>query len=414
VVVGLPNGKRLLQHYFAILSIGAVPGLIPPDTPSQRVAEIITATGARSFIGCRSLTELADASISQKFAGCHVHLFPNSEARMKIGETVLHTSGTSGFSSGCVFDFNALLENAKKHIESIGQTKEDIVLVTLPQFYSFAFVAQTLGALVSGSQLVLAPPPFTPHQYCRTIDEHGVSVSSLTPTLVRLLLEKRITIPGGLRVLTVGGDVLAEKHVVEILRRWRHLELYVTYGLTQAGPRVSTFAAYREPAARFGSVGLPLRGVEVSINRCGAGNEGELVVASDTLMRRRIGFGEGRLTDDWTEAGHLATGDIFRQDDDGYLYFQGRRNDFVSFNGEKICLASIRRIANTIPHVLNTGVRCQSMTTGRDELELSLTVDAGAVLTEESIMRHLKTRLRPAERPTRVHLLSRSESLSYK
>ena len=38
VVVALPNGKSLLNHYFALLSLGAAPGLIPPGTPSHRTS----------------------------------------------------------------------------------------------------------------------------------------------------------------------------------------------------------------------------------------------------------------------------------------------------------------------------------------------------------------------------------------
>jgi len=45
----------------------------------------------------------------------------------------------------------------------------------------------------------------------------------------------------------VGGDSLAPEHVADLLRARPGRELYLTYGLTQAGARVSTLSAHAEP-----------------------------------------------------------------------------------------------------------------------------------------------------------------------
>ena len=58
----------------------------------------------------------------------------------------------------------------------------------------------------------------------------------------------------------MGGDALAPELVARLVELRKGKEVYITYGLTQAGPRVSTLAAHAEPASRFASVGLPHEG----------------------------------------------------------------------------------------------------------------------------------------------------------
>src|SRR5262249_18147438 len=162
-------------------------------------------------------------------------------------------------------------KNAARHADSIGQQPDDTVLISLPLHFSFALVAQALGTLGRGGQLVVAGPPFQHAAYAAMVAAHGVTVSALTPLLVRPLLQHRTPLPESLRVLGVGGDSLPAEHVGELLRLRPGGELYLTYGLTQAGPRVSTLAAHREPSSRHASVGLPIGGTAVSLADLGDG-----------------------------------------------------------------------------------------------------------------------------------------------
>jgi acyl-coenzyme A synthetase/AMP-(fatty) acid ligase len=167
----------------------------------------------------------------------------------------------------------------------------------------------------------------------------------------------------------------------------------LTYGLTQAGPRVSTLAAHREPVSRHGSVGLPLPGVRVSLESLDDGSgQKQLVVASETVMRRRIGMVVGRVEPDCRAPGTVATGDVFEQDSDGYLYFRGRLSDFIVRRGEKICLAAVRGAGARLPQV----VRALTHVTNRGErtvdFELTL-VTAGPAHPSDEEYRALLARL---------------------
>jgi acyl-CoA synthetase (AMP-forming)/AMP-acid ligase II len=414
VLLALPNGSAVLEQFFGILAAGAVPALVAPSTPSARLRELEQILRARALVAARINAELLGVREHQQLGHLEVGLFePAAEPLAAPGEVVLMTSGTSGFASGCVFPLEALLLNAERHAEAIGQRPTDVVLVNLPLYFSFALVAQALASLLRGNRLVLHGPPFHVPTYVQTLTRHAVTVSSLTPVLVQSLLQQEALLPAELRVLTVGGDSLAPEDVAGLLARRPGGELYLTYGLTQAGPRVSTLAAHAEPPERFASVGLPLSGTQVSLQDLGDGSGlKQLLVSSASVMRRRIGLVENQPQQDAPTPGTIATGDIFDQDQDGYLFFRGRLTDYIIRDGEKICLVAVRRVAGRLPHVIHARTRVVSRSDGKTDFELLLHTTAA----DQDYAGLLRKIFRRAEMPGRIHVetVGQGSSHSYK
>ncbi|NMH75852.1 acyl--CoA ligase [Pseudonocardia xinjiangensis] len=401
VLIAMPNGTITLAAFFGVLLAGAVPVLLPPVAGAARISEIGRQLGGAALIAPRIDPARYGATTVHPLGGrCEAALLDGrAHQRYQPGEVVLMTSGTSGIASGCLHGVDALLRNADRHATAIGQRPDDTVLVSLPLYYSYGLVAQALAAFVRGSRLVVSGPPFTARSFVETIRAHDVTVSSLTPSAAVRLAADPPAGPAALRVLTVGGDELDPTHVGALLADGPQQELYLTYGLTEAGPRVTTLAAHREPEHRWGSVGTPLPGVRTyQRDSAGDGPGAELVVESDTVLRRRLPGGAP------TVAGTVATGDRFDIDADGYHYFRGRSADSVVIGGEKIWLPSVRRIAAEVP-----GVRHATTTVYRDdrnELRYGLDVaadDPGPRLAAE-IEHALNRVLLRAERPHRITL----------
>jgi acyl-CoA synthetase (AMP-forming)/AMP-acid ligase II len=404
VLLSLPNGTGLLAHVFAVLLAQGVPALVPPSSPAARQQSLVEAFPARALVAMRHPVPQAQEVVRFELGGAEVALFSDvAPPGARPGEMILLTSGTAGFASGCVLDLEALFRNAGRHAEAVGLRAGDRVLVSLPLYYSYALVAQAFAALLRGAELIISGPPFQPAAYLRTLAEQDVTVSALTPLLVRSLLRHGGAFPEGLRCLGVGGDVLSPEHVAQLLRLRPRGELYLTYGLSEAGPRVSTLAAHAEPQHRFASVGLPLPGTRVSLAPRHPGGQKELLVSSDTLMKRRIGVVEGEKLHEWQGPGLLGTGDIFEIDPDGYLYFQGRLSDFLVRGGEKLYMASIRRLATTLPGVLAARTQRISGAEG-DDYDMFLTV-AGEGRVTEQLAAELLRLLRLAERPRQLHVV---------
>ncbi|MGG2464312.1 class I adenylate-forming enzyme family protein [Streptomyces sp. RGM 3693] len=394
VVLCLANGVELLRVQLASLLLGLVPLAVPPSTPWQRVRALAGHVGAGVVVTTRLTGTGPQVPVGGAFAVPTGH--PATPYRS--GEILLSTSGTSGMFSACVHQVSSLLHNARLHAAATGITSADTLLVNLPLYYSYALVAQAFAAYVTKARVVLDGPPFSPVAYREVVTAHGVTHSAVTPTIARQLLADPGLMPRGLRVLGVGGDRLAPAEVADLLAARPSSELYLTYGLTEAGPRVSTLAAHAEPAHRYGSVGRPLPGVRASL-RAVQGDVGELVVESDTVLLRRVGEHSGRVL---LGPRTIATGDAFSIDD-GYLTFHGRLSDFVVLRGEKVSLNTVRQAAHAIPGVVHCVPEVVNEG-GTQVLDVHLSVTDSLPGGEKAVRRLLNSQLLPAERPRAVFL----------
>lgn len=405
LMIALPNGLPLLRTFFAALAAGYVPLLMPPSTPAARVRASAGQFGAHGLVRHRIAAEDHPGGRLSRLGDLDVLIFDAAGLPVREpGQVILLTTGTSGAGTGCVHDYEALLRNADRHAASVLLSSRDTVLVNLPMYYSFALVAQILACLRTGARPVLAGPPFVPAGYVGLLARHRITMSSLTPILLSALLDSGHDLPAGLRTLTVGGSALAPDRVRQFLDRHPGKRLYLTYGLTEAGPRVSTLAAHAEPPTRYASVGRPLQGVRVRLRDVGRGPRAqEVLVESDTLYRARI----GPAADDrggLVAPGVLATGDLGYLDDDGYLYLTGRASDFAVVRGEKVSLASIRRTAESMAGVLRARPSVRAVEASDALLELDLYLDESAGIDQAGLRRALFLALTPSERPVRLRM----------
>jgi acyl-CoA synthetase (AMP-forming)/AMP-acid ligase II len=419
VLLCLPNSRELLHQYFGVLMAGGVPSLLSPIMPAARLREIATAMGAYAIGALRLSTGDLGAESYNSIGPLQIAILkPPPEPAGAPGEVVLMTSGTSGFSSGCVFDFEAILLNGRRHADAIHQRAEDTVLLSLPLFFSFALSSQALSSLVRGNRLVISGPPFNMAGYRKTLGDFGITISSLTPVHIRSFFQSDPSALAGLKVVSVGGDALEPELAARLVELRKGKEVYLTYGLTQAGPRVSTLAAHAEPSSRYSSVGLPHEGTTVSLHPLGDGSgRKQLYVTSATVMKRSIGRVEGR-PNDLVAPQTIATGDAFEQDDDGYLYFKGRLCDFISRKGEKISLAAVRRVAAELPHVFSAKTHIFKHGDGADDFDLELRVDASALASVKKsdareMLRHLLLR-NEMPRAIRIERASEMDKQRYK
>jgi acyl-CoA synthetase (AMP-forming)/AMP-acid ligase II len=392
----------LVRIFVSALLLGVVPLAVAPATPSARIRQLADRLGAGALVAGRLEPE--------RYGVTRVHGVGTAEAVLlgaaapyASGQVLMPTSGTSGMFSACLHRVDSLLRNAYRHAWAVRLTANDVVLVNLPLYYSYAMVAQVLAAYVRGARLVVSGPPFAPNSYRKVLGQHGITQSSITPTIARQLLARQEELPRGLRALAVGGDQLTSEQVAALLAARPGGELYVTYGLTEAGPRVSTLAAHAEPAQRHASVGLPLPGVRAYLR----GPDDELLVESDTVLIRKIG---GSATDRVLVADRtVATGDVFHIDDDGYLFFRGRLSDFVVVRGEKVSLSGIRQVAQAIPGVL----RCAPIVRTEDDgpvIDVEISVADPGPDVERTVRKALNSVLLPAERPSRILIAAESSA----
>jgi long-chain acyl-CoA synthetase len=408
VLVAL-HGVDLLQAVAIALRRNIRPILASPSLPLSRLHELALTIGARAVL-VNTLSQSRDRGpklIRTEGLG------PTSPAG--ANELVLLTSGTSGINSACLFSIERLLLNASMHAESIGLRSTDRMLTVLPLTFSFTFVAQILSAFLQKMSLVVASPPFAPRIFCENILKNSISVTSLTPFYVKELLTSSHELPRNLRVLTVGGDNLPRPLVESLLSQRLGNELYLTYGLTQAGPRVTTLSAHVEKGHRLASVGRPLQGIEAWLEQIQKDGTGSLAVRTPCAANAQIGRIDNQMNELEAANRVVQTGDIFQIDDSGYLYFIHRISDVIIQAGEKVSLGSIRARAEQIPAVVKVTTRMiqPAGPVGRRYVLILYTHVADRLFLEQNTRDFLRN-LRPAERPADVEWHSADSVLTAK
>jgi acyl-CoA synthetase (AMP-forming)/AMP-acid ligase II len=413
VALLLPNSAEFVVALFAVSAAGGV--AVPVDTYAKREELLAILQYLNPDL------VITNASLQRKIKGgwddsalCLLELdrtglrvtFPEGSAAADPGASpitppaidpeedavLILTSGTTGHPKAVRLSHRAIRRNIDMHLESLGLEDDIISLQVLPLAYSYGLIACLLSVFRLHGTAVLTPYVIEPKRIHAFVDRYGANLLMGTPLIFQYLLER-----GGedlkplqpLRYLTVGGE-RCRPHVVDLVRR--HLpwtRAFITYGLSEAGPRVSTL-----PPELFASlpqsVGRPLRGVEIAIldsagHPCLRDEAGEVVLRTPSLMNGY--FRDKERTDDRIRDGWLYTGDMGRLDARGFLYLLGRRDGEFKFRGRRIHPGYIEQIVFTHPHVQEVHV-----TRGEDGRgEFIRAVVKARVASEEGLVRELKT-----------------------
>ncbi len=268
---------------------------------------------------------------------------------------IVYTSGTSGRPKGAVLTRDNFLWSAVASAFRLGVVPGDRWLACMPLFHVGGLSILLRSALQGTTALV--HPRFDAARVSRALDEEGVTLVSLTATMLDRLLSVRgdRPAPPGLRcVLLGGGPCPARLHARAAALGFA---LAPSYGLTEAASQVATRAPSREAAPDAGLT--PLLGTRVKVvDERGevrpAGEPGEILVCGPSVMRGYHGRPEesaAALRDGW-----LRTGDVGLLDRDGDLHVLERRTDLIVSGGENVYPAEVEAALTEHPAVSEAGV----------------------------------------------------------
>ncbi|RON15583.1 class I adenylate-forming enzyme family protein [Pseudomonas frederiksbergensis] len=394
IIILTSNSFEFLQHWIAIVANGLVPVPASPSLKSTRILDLQESLKISGLVGAKINPALYGANHYVEIGTLRFLEFRNTPAAYAPDEALILTSGTSGINTACVHSISSMVNNAAMHNKALGIHSSDTQLLVLPMYYSYAMVAQAIGSMISGCKLIIDGPPFTVERFANLSHQKNITVSAITPTLVREILQSNSCLPE-IRVLSVGGDQLKSSDVDAIRTKPFVNELYITYGLTEAGPRVATLAAHSADVEQLNSVGLPLEGIETRIDSPRENEPGELLIKTPTALHRKVG---DNVTQPLRADGFLATGDLFTKDKLGVLRFVGRTKDFVFIRGEKVNTKSISQTAERHP-----AVRFAKTTLTTDgKLSLAVSPREDTSIETSDLSKFLEQRLQRFEMPAEI------------
>jgi acyl-CoA synthetase (AMP-forming)/AMP-acid ligase II len=257
---------------------------------------------------------------------------------------------------------------------------------------------QVLMAMMVGATLVLEKSFAFPQAILNRMAEEKVTGLPLVPTMAALLLQMRELEPDcfpHLRYITNTAAALPPAHIERLRALFPSARLYSMYGLTEC--KRCTWLPPAELARRPGSVGIAIPGTEAWIvdesgRRVGPGIVGELVIRGPHVMR---GYWENQAATDavlkpgpfaWEKV--LYTGDHFRADEDGFLYFIGRKDDIIKTRGEKVAPKEVEAVLYALPGIAEVAVIGIPDPILGSAIRAIVALSPGAGLSEQDVMRH--------------------------
>src|SRR3954447_21930185 len=236
---------------------------------------------------------------------------------------IVFTSGTTGEPRGVVHAYRYLLGQRAQAEHWFGSRKGDLAWCTTATGWSKSARNVFLAPWITGAAAVIHAGRFDPEERLDFAEALGVNVLCQAPTEYRMLARRtQLRRLPALRRMVSAGEPL-DPETIAAFKAATGLEPADGYGQTETGQVTANLAG--QPV-RQGSMGKPLPGIETRIL------EGELQrrpSSSPTFFSRYLD-GE-RFEGEW-----WPTGDLVREDADGYLFFEGRDDDIILSSGYRI------------------------------------------------------------------------------
>ena len=283
---------------------------------------------------------------------------------------LIYTSGSTGHPKGVMQTHQAMVFAAWSLIEYLRISEADRILLALPLAFDYGLY-QLLMAMKLGATLIVERSFTFPGRIYQVMRTQKVTVFPGVPTIFSTMIaghkRKKLLFPQVTRVTNTAAALSAE-FIPSLHEIFPNALIYKMYGLTEC-KRVS-FLDPELVDEKPASVGQPIPGTEVFLRtpageRVRPGSDGILYVRGPHVMAGY--WNKPELTAKVLQPGPLpgervlCTGDWFRLDEDGFLYFAGRSDDIIKTRGEKVSPVEVEQTLYGID-----GIR-QAVVTGVDD-----------------------------------------------
>jgi malonyl-CoA/methylmalonyl-CoA synthetase len=320
---------------------------------------------------------------------------------------IIYTSGTTGRPKGAMLTRANLSSNAAVLAEAWRFSAADVLLHTLPLFHIHGLFVAINTVLASMSSLLLVSK-FDAAQVLEHFPQASVYMG--VPThYTRLLQQKGLSrdATATMRLFVSGSaPLLAETHR-EFLQRTGHVILE-RYGMSET--MMNTSNPY-EGVRLAGSVGPPLKGISLRVrNLENAAVEIDADVVGTLEVKGPNVFAgywhdEEKTRSEFSADGWFKTGDVARIDRNGYVHIVGRAKDLVISGGYNVYPKEVETELDAIEGVLESAVFGVPHPDFGEGVTAAIVAKPGAVLSEETIIESVKTRLARYKVPKRILLV---------
>jgi long-chain acyl-CoA synthetase len=414
VALHMDNGSELAVSYFACFYAGAVAVPVNTRMKGPEIEYVLAHSSASIYVGQPDLfQEIADRP---RFPGMRRFAVDWRALEVCVGEStarilpavaadrpavILYTSGTTARPKGVVHTHRSLLNAAR----NFSLESNDIAMIVTPMVHGAAFM--TLLGSVDAAATAVVVARFDPEAVLDAIARHRGTYLFAMPVMCRALVAAQGARPrdvsSGKRYLA-GGDAVPPALQGEFARCFGR-PLHEIFGTTETGPIAANWSS---AASCIGSFGCAVPGVDIKVvdangKPVSPGAIGEMIVRSPANM---TGYWNDQdttttaLRDRW-----FYTGDLVRQESDGYLWFQGRRKEIIVRGGSNISPQEVEAVLYQHAGVRDAGVVGEPDVNWGERVVAYVSRRPGHAVTADELIAFVAKRLAAYKTPEEIVFL---------
>ncbi|MCD2198188.1 long-chain-fatty-acid--CoA ligase [Actinomycetospora endophytica] len=367
------NSTDVVEAWLAALRVGAIAVPVNFRMVADEIAYVLADSGATVVLRDEEFTDVVDearraapgAAVVMTLGDDDVEasgVYREQPVSDDAAAFIMYTSGTTGFPKGAVLSHRNLYLHAFSSMATLGLEGDDRVWMSAAPLFHIAGLSGMLPALITGGTVVIPPSgSFDPTATVRTLVEEGVTSCFMVPAQWQAIC----AVPdlagqdlSRLRRISWGAAPASTTLLKTMIAAFPQAEVCTAFGQTECSP-VTTYLRGEDSIRKIGSIGTPMIGVEVRVvdeemNDVPRGTVGEIVYRSPMVMTEY--WNKPEETAEAFRGGWFHSGDLVREDDDGYLYVVDRVKDMIISGGENIYCAEVENVLSGHPKIVEVAL----------------------------------------------------------
>lgn len=318
------------------------------------------------------------------------------------------TSGSTGTPKPIDISQQNKVDRSLAHIRVYELTKEDRILAATPLYHSLAERLVILPLILGATSILL--PRFTPALWLKCAAEQKptftIAVSAQLAQILELLKQNVTEGIDSFRSIVSSSALLEEKVKLELIERLQ-CEFHEMYGTSETS--TITDICFQKAPNKQKSVGLPFDEAQVKILRddedteCAIGEVGEIACKSKLTCKGYYKL--KNMMELATTDGFFRTGDLGFVDEDGYLYFAGRKKELIITGAINVYPNDVDAVVSQLPEV----EECAAFSYPDDRLgevvALAIVRKEDCELSERTVKTYCARKLADFQQPHKIYFV---------
>ncbi len=422
-----PNSIDTLLSYFSVIKAGGTAVPINPLYTPREISFILNNSGSKFLIAGPQFRDTVEG-IQPQISSLKLALFreesdpsilrsisrwaPSAgvvrpvELSAEDNAIIFYTSGTMGAPKGVMLTHGNFTFSGPNIARCYGLREDDITLAVLPLVHVFAVASPVFGTLSSGGTVVILDR-FQAEAVLQAFLDYRITWFPGVPTMFNYLFhayEQGSHNVSSIRMGLSGGASLS----VELLKNWERqfqAEILEVYGLTESTGLVTANPV--NGVRKAGSIGITVPHVHTRLvdqdgKESSSGEVGELLFRGPNATKGYWNLPE--QTRDSIRDGWVHTGDLAKQDGEGYFYIAGRKKDLMIVGGYNVYPREVEEVLYLHPAVYEAAVIGVPDEVKGEVPKAFVTLKPGRELTEKEIVDFCKKNLAPYKVPRQVEI----------